>query len=178
MSNKQNKVPDFQKIGKKLIHDATRIASVECLNFFTRSFEQHGWTDTAFQPWPARKSDGQDGGNLMQPTGNLRDSLQILSRSRLKIIFGTHVPYAKIHNEGGTLNIPITPKSRKFFWYMYQKTGLNKWKWMALTKKERLSITMPKRQFIGHSDTMMKHIHKLWCNRLEKEFKQVVNSTK
>ena len=190
MPKQQNKVPDFQKIGKKLIHDATRIASVECLNFFTRSFEQHGWTDTAFQPWQARKSDGQDGGNLMQPTGNLRDSLQILQRSgnkaRRKIIFGTHVPYAKVHNEGGTINrtinVRVTEKSRKFFWKMYYNTKEVKWKWMALTKKSSLTIKqtihMPKRQFIGHSDTMMKHIHKLWCNRLEKEFKQVVNSTK
>ncbi len=172
MTNQQNKVPDFQKIGKKMIDNAGRIASVEALNFFTAAFEKHGWTDTAFQPWPTRKADGEAGGNLMMPTGNLRDSLQILSRSRLRIVFGTHVPYAKIHNEGGTLNIPITQKSRKFFWYMYQKTKQSKWKWMALTKKGNLSITMPKRQFIGHSETLMKHIHTLWCKRLETEFKK------
>lgn len=169
-------MPDFEKLGKKMVADAVRYSSVHALNFFKDSFQKQGWTDTAFVAWPSRTNDTRVGGAVLTQTGHLRDSLQILSRSRFKLIFGTHAPYAQIHNEGGTLSIPVTEKSRKFFWYMFKATGEVHWKWMALTKKERMVVKMPKRQFIGHSDTLMKELQNWWVGHIEKEFKKHINN--
>jgi len=176
MPNHQNSIPDFEKLGKKLVDSAMRFSSVHALNFFKDSFQNQGWTDTAFKAWPSRTNDTRPGGAILTQTGHLRDSLQILSRSKSKLVFGTHAPYAKVHNEGGTLSIPVTEKSRKFFWYMFKATGQAHWKWMALTKKQRMVAKMPQRQFIGHSDTLMKELHDWWIKRIETEFKKHINN--
>ena len=59
------------------------------------------------------------------------------------------VPYAAIHEFGGTFNVPITTKSRGFFWKMFFETKDEKWKWMAMTKKTAFKITMPKHPYIA-----------------------------
>ncbi|WP_418981714.1 hypothetical protein [Alistipes sp.] len=86
------------------------------------------------------------------------------------------VPYAPVHNWGATLTPTVTPKMRRFAWAMYyQASGKSKaagkgrksakkeqpggsvdpeaamWRGLALTKKKRLSIKIPQRQFIGQS---------------------------
>jgi phage gpG-like protein len=76
------------------------------------------------------------------------------------------VEYAAIHNEGGVVQPTVTPKMRKFAWAkFYTAAGLTKgekipasvpeeaarWRALALTKKTKLNITMPRRQFIGVS---------------------------
>ena len=82
---KFNTIPNFHAIGVKLVKDTARYASVKALNFFKDSFHKQGWTDTAFVPWPKRKDDQRPGGAVLTQTGNLRDSLQVLSRSATKI---------------------------------------------------------------------------------------------
>jgi len=55
------------------------------------------------------------------------------------------VPYAKIHEEGGTIpaySLLITPKMRRFFWAMWYETREDKWKGAAL---KRGGVTMPAR---------------------------------
>ena len=37
---------------------------------------------------------------------------------------------------------------------MYIKTGIEKWKWMALTKNQQFSFIMPQRKFMGESSTL------------------------
>lgn len=175
MPNKKNKIPNFLKLADRLIDSALRYSSVEALSFFKDSFQKQGFTDTAFTAWPSRKEDSRVGGAILVQTGNLRDSLQILSRSKLRLEFGTHAPYAKLHNEGGTFNITLTPRSRKYFWYMYKATRQERWKWMAISKKNQLRVKMPKRQFIGHSENLMKDLNNWWVRKIESEFKQHIN---
>jgi len=64
-------------------------------------------------------------------------------------IFTILVPYAAIHEFGGTINVPVTTKSRGFFWKMFFETGEEKWKFMALTKKTSFKITMPRREYLA-----------------------------
>ena len=54
---------------------------------------------------------------------------------------------------------------------MYKKTQNEKWKWMALTKKETLTIKIPKRQFIGESETLMNELDKMFIDRIKQYFK-------
>ena len=92
------------------------------------------------------------------------------------------VPYAAIHNFGGTFTIhpAVTPKMRRFGWAKYREAGgkdnpeaSGRWKALALTKKARLdiNITIPQRQFIGRSAELEAGI---WSD-LEKELENILN---
>lgn len=169
MTNKEN-IPDFNAIAEKIFKDLPRITAITALNFFKESFEKQGFTDVNFQPWQARKGNTREGGAILVQTGNLRDSTRIASATMQKVEISNEAPYAKVHNNGGIISVPVTEKSRKFFWLMYKSTNNIKWKYMALTKKKRMSFEMPKRQFIGNSETLNKQLDEIIVNQILKNF--------
>ena len=57
---------------------------------------------------------------------------------------------------------------------MYQKTQNEKWKWMALTKKQTLKLKFPKRQFIGDSKVLMNDLEEWFFKEIEKRIKQSI----
>lgn len=164
-----NEIPDFRGMVEKLKSDAVRFASITGLNFFRESFFNKGFTNSSFEAWTPNKT----GTTILTKTGNLRDSLKILERSQTQIIFGTDAPQAQIHNEGGIINVPITEKSRRFFWYMYKASGQEHWKWMALSKSDTLKVRIPKRQFIGHSETLMNELDVWLIAEINKRFSKL-----
>ncbi len=118
-----------------------------------------------------------------------------------KVTIFNDVAYAAIHNEGGTVHPKITPKMRRFAWAKYyelkgkqkgaqkprkgQKNGTTKsvgnqtdsgeaekWKRLALTKKETLTINIPRRQFMGQSAELDARISAY----VEKEVLRIINS--
>lgn len=118
-----------------------------------------------------------------------------------KVTIFNDVVYAAIHNEGGTVHPKITPKMRRFAWAKYyelkdkqkgaqkprkgQKNGTSqsagdhpdsgeaeKWKRLALTKKEALTINIPQRQFMGQSAELDAKISAY----VEKEVLRIINS--
>lgn len=106
--------------------------------------------------WPPAKNPPSRG-SLMVRSGNLMASIRpsVINSNRVVISSGSaRVPYAKIHNEGGEVNIPVTKEMRKFAWAMNYKTGDERWKGLALTRKSVIRVSMPKRQFMGHSKTL------------------------
>lgn len=50
------------------------------------------------------------------------------------------MPYARVQFLGGETHPSVTQKSRRFFWMMFFRTGDERWKWMALTKKQRFLV--------------------------------------
>jgi hypothetical protein len=50
---------------------------------------------------------------------------------------------------------------------MFKETEDEKYKWMAISKKEVWIIKIPKRQFIGESETLNKEIEALFVKRLQ-----------
>jgi len=63
----------------------------------------------------------------------------------LNFEWGTRVVYAMIHEKGGV--IPVTQKSRNFFWRQFYITGDEKWRYMAISRKS--AFQMPPRPFFG-----------------------------
>jgi phage gpG-like protein len=63
--------------------------------------------------------------------------------------FGTKVPYAAIHENGGTITQQRTPRQKAFFWAMFAKTGDTMWKAMALSKKTSATLRIPARPFFA-----------------------------
>lgn len=173
--SKINKIPDFENMSRKLKADLVTFASDTGLNHFQDSFYNQGFTDVAFEPWQGR-ANGIDPSRsiLVGPgTGYLLKSVQVFSKSQKRIVFGSDAEYAEIHNNGGTIVISITEKSRRYFWYMYKVTGKTMWKAMALTKKQKITIKIPQRQFIGESWYLLKKIDDWVINTIQKRFKKL-----
>jgi phage gpG-like protein len=59
---------------------------------------------------------------------------------------GTNVPYARIHEEGGTIVQPRSPKQRRFFWAKFYETKDVRVKYAALSTKP-LTINIPARPY-------------------------------
>lgn len=153
------------------------------------NFLQSGFVNGGIKPWA--KSLRQSGkgttagyGTLMSGHKFLYNSVKYTpSENRVKIY--NDVPYAPIHNFGGIVSPTVTPKMRRFAWAkFFEATGkassktsktkkkqsasnleLNseaqKWKGLALTKKTKLTIKMPQRQFIGESKELSDQISQL-----------------
>lgn len=172
-NRKPNEIPDFMALANEMKRDAVSYAAVTGLNFFIDSFQKQGFTDRSFEPWQKRGGGDRPGGALLVKSAHLRNSLKVMERSIDKIVFGSNSPYAKIHNEGGIINVNLTPKARRFFWFMYYATNDTKYKWMALTKKDSLMIKIPKRQFIGESQTLMNNLETWLKKEIENRFKSI-----
>lgn len=67
----------------------------------------------------------------------------------LVLRYGTTVPYARIHEEGGVIRQQRTKQQQRFFWAMYARTNDPRWKAMALKKDGVLTIRIPARPYFA-----------------------------
>jgi len=139
-------------------------------DFFTDSFRKSGSDRGTIQWKPAKrlcsgtKDAASNNPTLCSSRNHLMSSIYYMpGDAAVKI--GNNVPYAAIHNEGGTVHPhpTVTPKMRKMAWARFFAAGggktkeappeAAKWRALALTKKTKLSptVNIPKRQFIGDS---------------------------
>ena len=144
------------------------------VSWFRDNYRKEQWFNgSGWQRWKKPKRFNPNG-SVSEVYGTLLSKRQHLVRNIQKEVgeryskIVNRVPYAKIHNEGGDIeqNITITPKMRRWAWYMYYKTNgikkgrkrqkitenplSTKYKALALTKKQTIHrrIHMPKRPFI------------------------------
>lgn len=109
-----------------------------------------------------------------------------------KVKVSNDLVYAPAHNWGGTLHPTVTPKMRRYAWAKYYQSGGGqknategtkstkneepaealKWKKLALTKKEKLNVKVPQRQFLGESTELSEKI----ANKTEVEIRKILNS--
>jgi len=135
-----------------LRRNAPTLVGNEIVNFALDNWDNQGFKDSGITPWESRKDKRQTQAILVgKQSGRLRRSIRITRKSGSAVQAGSDLEYAAIHNTGGRITVSVTPKSRKFFWAMHYATGLEHWKYMALTKKKTLQIHIPKRQYIGNS---------------------------
>lgn len=66
-----------------------------------------------------------------------------------------YVPYAALHEYGGTVRVPVTERMRGFFWARFYEAGgagspeAEKWKAMALTRQTVFTIEIEARPYAG-----------------------------
>lgn len=164
-------MPDFRRMAETLKADAVRFAARTGVNFFQDAFINQGFTDEVFEPWPKRKDDFDPGRKILVKSAALMNSIRVFEQSQDRIVFGSDEEHAPIHNDGGTISIRVTDRSRKFFWAMFKATGNTMFKAMALTKKSSFTVIIPKRQFIGESATLMGNLDEWLRGELQKRFK-------
>lgn len=138
---------------------------------FQENFRQGGFVNNGLNKWSPAKRTLQGGfsaadnyGTLLSSRNHLFSSIGYKPGSGF-VTIGTSVPYAGLHNFGGMTHPTVTAKMRGFAWAMYYKNGggkkgqssppeADRWKALALTRKQKLSIRMPQRQFIGNSSEL------------------------
>jgi phage gpG-like protein len=153
---------------KDFMFDILKDIKTDLADEFDRNFERQAFFDT---PWVNRQLRPSDNVLNVHGGAGLRGSI-MASIGNGKILFTSSLPYASIHNNGGT--IVITAKMKKYFWYMHLKaTNATKifniksrkqvnnkrtqalsieatyWKALAL-KKVGDTLKIPKRQYIGN----------------------------
>jgi phage gpG-like protein len=157
-----------------------RIVGKLAVDYFKNNFRKGSFDG---KKWKAPKRFNESGKNasdkygpLLSPTAELMNSLTYKADIGMVTISSDKV-YARIHNEGGTINVPVTDKMKKFAWAKhYQENPENKkadsmWKGIALTKKPSLKITIPQRQFLGSTKEIEDSIQKKIEEHLTKIFK-------
>ena len=135
-------------------------------------------------------------GTLLSGRKHLYNSIQYVP-SDYRVRVYNEVAYASIHNWGGTVSVTVTDRMRRFAWAkFYEASGKSRkaatggkkgrkratgkqaespqasfWKHLALTRKKKLDIRIPQRQFLGESEELTAKINE----RLEKEIRNILN---
>lgn len=181
-----------RRVRQELNDRLPRRVGVMAVNHFNQNFRDSGWRDNGLHPWQEalrqREGEGADAqrGPLIGPAPHLSRSTEACpSPGVVRIV--NPVPYAGLHNEGGSITThpTITPKMRRLAWAkMYKLIGVKKgekmpkelpeaarrWKALALTKKSKLTINakIPRRQFIGDSAELRQKVDTLILQTLER----------
>jgi phage gpG-like protein len=164
---------------KKTIHNweslkktLPKVIGDEAVNHFQSNFPEQGFDG---QKWPKRKRDKTPGRAVLIKSGRLRRSIRLRKANFTTIKIATDVPYAKIHNEGGTINHP--GGSRVLHFKKNKRSGKTSFsKSKSATYAQRVNagpyqIHMPKRQFMGSSRKLDKKVLKILTDKVGSIFK-------
>ena len=157
-------------------------------DFFQEHFRLGGWRDGGLRRWqPARrqlvggKGASAQYGPLLSGRNHLRSSISYVPGAGRVRVFTT-VPYAPVHNYGGTVSTHprVTPRMRRYAWARFFAAGggkgrqapeeAAKWRALALTRKQRLTVRarIPQRKFMGESRELSKAVRDMAANEVRK----------
>lgn len=179
---------ELKKRINRLVRDTLNDIKVEAADEFDRNFEREAFFN---EKWARRKYNDDKSRGLLVRTGNLRRSITAEVTDRDSVVFSSALPYARIHNEGGT--VTVTRKMKAYFWWRFhtltggtaadgfsnrlqrKKDGTPRgnrrnraltaeaefFRAMAL-KKAGSKIVIPKRQFIGNHPDLEKLLKEIF----------------
>lgn len=166
---------EFPSLGSKdlraFFRTVPRMVGRIAVNFYKDSFKRQGYIDTRYSRWEARKRPDRGRATLVK-SGRLRRSIRVIRVTPKSVSVGSSVPYAAIHNFGGTINHPggspyLFIGNRMVF---IRKTTAAKreeqGKPVKYTKPHQIKI--PRRQFMGASELLNKRIIRHITNGVEK----------
>jgi glutamate dehydrogenase/leucine dehydrogenase len=191
-------------ISQIIMKDITELPSdlawigVEGVKFVQGNFDKGGFdTGAGVEVWASRKRETSRsaGKNVLSDRRHLRNGIRYdVQGDTVQVgVDGKKLPYAKLHNEGGT--VEITDKQRGFFWYQYgihskklqgKRKGKDNekkltqteqkiseeaemWKRMALAKGP---LKFPKRKFLDVSPALWSAVNAELKDRLDNIFKK------
>ena len=167
--NNQQKLNDFFNRFSKRLDQAPSIIAETATEYYKKSFTEKRFGSDIWAPTkkPVKK------GSLMVRTAALMGSIRptLVTQNQVTISAGSSkVPYAKVHNEGGTIN--RNARSETFLRNRVQKktkkTKLGQFRKGTTKGKgftfKAYSYQMPKRQFMGINNVLQQSI----INRIKK----------
>ncbi len=146
------------------------------VEFYKESFRRQGYINKNFERWNARKRGDKkrSGRAILTDTGTLRRSIRVVYKGRDYVVIGSNMPYAKIHNEGGTIHMPTRKRKIRFERskgrFRFAKKASKNVIAEAMTASKAYTVDMPKRQFMGESQFLERRIEMRITHDLERMF--------
>ena len=150
------------------------------VNFSKERFVSQSWIDKTKRNWKPRKKDrrSQHGNKtknqtLLVQTGRLKKSIRVISADESRVVVGSNVPYAKIHNEGGTINATVAVRAHS----VKQHSRIRKGRKETVREHDKrehtrnMNTKIPSRRFLGTSYTLSKRIMNLITARFMRALK-------
>lgn len=147
---------------KNIIKPLTKELANAALRWTQENFKKQQWDGKA---WPARKKETRlsKGKPLLTNRRNLYDALQVINDNAIGAI---GIPYARIHNDGGTIGHPARQRQLTF---KRHKSGKNKGRvrfaknntkatFSQKVKTGAYNIPMPRRRYIGNNAAMRQYM--------------------
>jgi phage virion morphogenesis protein len=131
------------------------------------NFQQQG--RPAWLGWSPAYAKKRHGGKILQHTGRLASSIQQFSDNDEALV-GTNLKYARIHQEGGTINIP----SRSQQAHYRRKNGKSRFSSKARSNHSQWNtipaykIQMPARPFLSLTDSDAEQIQTILEHYLQR----------
>ena len=178
------KMKELKATYTKLPNEIAAIA----VNFSKERFRDQAWLDETKERWKPRKKPRKGGQKrsqtLLVDTGRLKKSIRKISADANRVVIGTDVPYAYIHNYGGNITGTFkvqahTVKSHRRRSHTRTRAGKTE-KIKAQTVKahavkahtRKVNTRIPQRQFLGESYTLRRRIYLLTAARFSRALKQ------
>lgn len=179
LSIKTQALNDLEKRLKKVLNAMPTVIGQAAVSHFQENITKRQGIPTSgsLQRFKGRvfENGRNRGKSILNDTGNLVDSIKIISRSSNCVNVGirtSEIPYAELHQHGG--KISVTDKMRKFFWAKHYEhassAGRSRgkrsipssgeadfWKAMAL-KRSGSRINIPARPFMSITPDLEKTI--------------------
>lgn len=177
-----------QELNKALDTRLPKILGAMARSHFMEGFRQGGFINASLESWKPvqRVASGAAAqyGPLLSGRNHLYNSVTYMPAPG-RVVVTNPVPYAAIHNFGGTIHPAVTDRMRRYAWARYYAAGggsstlldtgdppeASRWKRLALTRKTHLSIKIPRRQFIGPSIKLTDKIN----IRIQKELFKILS---
>lgn len=134
---------------------APRMVAQMALKHFEDNFQLQGFMDETLDPWDGRKKDDGSGRAILTGKGSatLRRSIRVIEATPERIVIGTDLPYAQVHNDGGEFTVRAHTRT--------SKKG-NVYQVKAYTMR------MPQRKFIGNSKALERKIDDYMRQEIDK----------
>lgn len=176
----KNKAPSFDQLAQKfrgIYARAPRAVGSMAVRKFKQNFQKQGWTpDNVTMPWKNRAAKDRKKARraLLIKTGALRRSVRIITMGNGWVKVGSNLEYAKIHNEGGTINATQSVGSYKRKAHTRKVDGKRQRVKEAEVKAHtrKVNTKIPKRKFIGPSSGVMREANEWFKKEISKAVKQ------
>lgn len=159
MSDKPKRTGKSPKDIKKALLEhyrrAPRMVGQIAVKHFEDNFQLQGFMDETLDPWDARKKDDGSGRAILTGKGSatLRKSIRVIEATAERVVVGTDLPYAQVHNDGGTFTVKA-----------HTRTSRNGKKYQV----KAYTMQMPQRKFIGDSKALDRKIDDYMRKEIEK----------
>lgn len=181
-------IRELQRRINRYIRLTLKDIKTEAKEEFDRNFQRQAFFN---EKWKRRRYNQDETRGILQQSGTLRRSIRAeIMKGNKGVAFTSSVPYARIHNEGGT--ITVTRRMKGWFWFKYREAAKgmgytlkgelrrNKknrqlssdaefYRAMAL-KKVGSKIVIPRRQFIGEHPDLEKLLLEIARENVRKVF--------